>query len=64
MSSPESLSSKIILEINKVRQNPSSYIPIIKKEKDLIKGEILNRPNQSPIQLTEGEKVFKIQWII
>ena len=59
MSSSESLSSKIILEINKVRQNPSSYIPILKKEKDLIKGEILNRPNQSPIQLTEGEKGFQ-----
>ena len=53
------LSSLIISEINKVRQNPSSYIPLIKKQKDLIKGEILYRENQSPIQLTEGEKSFQ-----
>ena len=53
------LSSLIISEINKVRQNPSSYISLIKKQKDLIKGEILYRENESPIQLTEGEKSFQ-----
>ena len=53
------LPSLIISEINKVRQNPSSYIPLIKKQKDLIKGEILYRTNETPIQLTEGIKSFE-----
>ena len=54
----KNLQELIFFEINKVRNDPKSYIPILEAEKELFKNDILYRENQPPIQTYEGVAAF------
>ena len=54
----KNLQELIFFEINKVRNDPKSYIPILEAQKELFKNDILYRDNQLPIQTYEGVAAF------
>ena len=54
----KNLQELIFFEINKVRSDPQSYIPILEAQKELFKNDILYRENQPPIQTYEGVAAF------
>lgn len=53
-----SFKENIFNEINRVREDPTSYVPILEDYKGLIKDNILYRKKGKPIQLTEGPSIF------
>jgi len=55
----QELSQSILTELNKVRLNPESYIPIIENQKNLFKDNILIRPNDTAIETHEGVAAYE-----
>jgi len=53
------LNTEILLEHNKIRSNPSSYIPILEEHIKLFKDNILHRPNEIPLQTNEGPSAYE-----
>jgi uncharacterized protein YkwD len=56
----EDLRNSIYFEHNKLREDPSSYIPILEKQKAFFKENILSRPRQTPIITQEGPRAFDL----
>jgi hypothetical protein len=50
----EALKRTIIIEHSRLREDPMSYIPILEQQKSFFKGNILQRPKQTPIITKEG----------
>jgi len=53
------LKLSIVREINKLRQDPQSYIPILENTMDKIKDKILIRPNDVAIETIEGVSAYE-----
>jgi uncharacterized protein YkwD len=56
----EKLKKAILVEHNRLREDPVSYIPILEKQKTYFKGHILSRPKQTPIKTHEGVRAFDL----
>jgi uncharacterized protein YkwD len=55
----EGLQKSVLTEINRVRQDPMSYIPIIREQMGFLKGDVLYRPREVPIQTNEGAAAYE-----
>lgn len=55
----EALRQSILSEHNRVRADPSSYIPILKEHMKYFKDDILHKPREIPIQTNEGPKAYQ-----
>jgi uncharacterized protein YkwD len=54
----QGLKNETYEEINRIRRDPSSYIPILEQELNYFKDNVLFRPNYVPLQTTEGSKAY------
>lgn len=54
----KTIQDALLEEINAVRQDPKSYIPILEEHKRLFQNNVLVRQNQPPIQTYEGPAAF------
>lgn len=54
----EELQKAILTEHNRIRQDPSSYIPILEKQISYFKGDILYRPREPGLQTFEGPSAY------
>ena len=52
------LKNQILVEHNKIRVHPSSYIPLVESQMKLLKEKILYRPGEVPVETNEGEKAY------
>src|SRR4051812_43619019 len=52
------LKNAILIEHNRLREDPVSYIPILEKHRSYLKGNVLYRPKQTPVKTHEGEAAF------
>ncbi len=52
------LKKEILEEHNRVRADPKSYVPILKKILTYFKGDVIYKPGQVGIQTEEGQKVY------
>lgn len=55
----ENLEKDILKEINNVRANPSSYIEYLKDHLQYFKGNILELPNEHPVETYEGPSAYE-----
>ncbi len=53
------LTNQILIEHNKIRVDPRSYIPYLEAQKQLLKDKILYRPNEVPIETNEGQFAYE-----
>lgn len=53
------IENELIDEINKLRQNPGEFITRLEQEIELIKDDILYRPNEIPLKLEEGVHAYR-----
>jgi uncharacterized protein YkwD len=56
----DKLKKAILVEHNRLREDPVSYISILKKHKTYFKDKNLCRPKQTPIKTHEGIKAFEL----
>jgi hypothetical protein len=54
----QDLKREINEQINHIRKDPLSYIPILEQELGYFKDNVLYRPNRVPLQTTEGAKAY------
>jgi|LakMenEpi03Aug12_release.lakeMendotaPanAssembly.Ray.scaffolds.fasta_scaffold582172_1 hypothetical protein len=47
-------SKKVFECVNKLRSNPKSFIPILKKDLQFFDGNVLELPDKVPAELEEG----------
>jgi len=50
--------NRILIEHNKIRADPKSYIPIVEAQMNLLKDKILYRPKEVPIETNEGATAY------
>jgi len=55
----EELNQNILIEHNRLRTDPQSYIPILHKHLDYFKDKILTRPNDNSFQTNEGSSAVE-----
>lgn len=55
----EGLSKSILTEHNRIRQDPQSYIPILKQYLKYFKGDVIYKPKEVPVQTYEGPAVYE-----
>ena len=53
------LISTILFQHNKIRNDPQSYIPLLKEQMKFIKGNYLQLPKEAPIYTFEGKKAYE-----
>lgn len=51
--------SEFIIETNKVRQNPQSYVPLLENLLKYFKGNVLSLPGKIPLETNEGPSAIK-----
>lgn len=51
----EALKKSILTEQNRIRQDPQSYIPILRAYLKLFKGNVLYKPKEIPLETNEGK---------
>jgi hypothetical protein len=56
----EHLKKTLLIEHNRLREDPTSYIAILEKHRGFLKGNILQRPKQTPIKTHEGARGFDL----
>jgi uncharacterized protein YkwD len=56
----DGLKRSILIEHNRLREDPVSYIPILEKHRSYFKGHVLHRPKQTPIKTHEGPRAFDL----
>lgn len=49
----------LLVETNRVREDPKSYIPYLEEQLKLFKDNVLHRPGEDPIQTVEGRAAFE-----
>lgn len=59
MSNYETIEKDFLNELNKVRQNPQSIIPVLEKLLTQFSGNILKRQGEVPLQTNEGQSAVK-----
>jgi len=52
------LINDLFKEINKIRENPESFIEVLEKEKEYFKDEVIYRPNEDPLRTQEGVSAY------
>jgi uncharacterized protein YkwD len=55
----EDLKKSILTEHNRVRQDPTCYIPLLKEQMKYLKGDILYKPGEAPVQTNEGAAAYE-----
>lgn len=55
----EKLSESILTEHNRIRQDPQSYIPLLKDYLKHFKDDVLHKPKEAPLQTYEGKAAFE-----
>ncbi len=53
------LKNQILIEHNKIREDPRSYIPYVEEKMKMLKGNVLHRPRDTPIETKEGAAGFE-----
>lgn len=53
------LAREVLEEQNKIRVNPSSFIPYIEEQIKLFKNDVLSLPGETPLQTNEGAAAWK-----
>ncbi len=54
----DEIKAQVIVEHNKVRKDPKSYIPILEEQIKYFKENVLARPGEVPVQTNEGKDAF------
>ena len=55
----ENLKSDLYISHNKLRNNPESFIPILERDMKYLIGNILSRPDETPILTNEGRDAYE-----